>query len=94
MTPFIFRSMTGTDGLRRKVRLLRTVIREGAGEIERFRTDLKRLYARGRLKYLDVFESPVRSLRFDVCLTPRQNGTIHCELIGQRNEYEKPQKPN
>jgi hypothetical protein len=62
-------------------------------QIERFRIELKRLYAHGRLKYLDVFESPVRSLRFDVCLSPRQDGTIHCEIIGQRNEYE-PQKPN
>jgi hypothetical protein len=62
--------------------------------IPRFRTELKSLYAHGRLKYLDVFESPVRSLRFDVCLSPRQNGTIHCEIIGQWNEYELPQKAN
>ena len=62
--------------------------------IPRFRTELKRLYVHGRLKYLDVFDSPVRSLRFDVCLSPRQNGTIHCEIIGQRNEYEIPQKAN
>ena len=61
--------------------------------IPRFRTDLKFLYVHGRLKYLDVFESPVRSLRFDVCLSPRQNGAIHCEIIGQWNEYEIPQKP-
>jgi hypothetical protein len=44
------------------------------------------------LKYLDVFESPVRSLRFDVCLSPRQNGAIQCEIIGQWNEYEPPKK--
>lgn len=60
--------------------------------IPRFRTELKCLYAHGRLKYLDVFESPVRSLRFDVCLSPRQNGAIHCEIIGQWNEYESPGK--
>jgi hypothetical protein len=62
--------------------------------IPRFRTELKRLYAHGRLKYLDVFESPVRSLRFDVCLSPMQNGAIHCEIIGQWNEYETQQKAN
>jgi hypothetical protein len=62
--------------------------------IPRFRTELKHLFVHGRLKYLDVFESPVRSLRFDVCLSPRQNGTIHCEIIGQWNEYETPRKAN
>jgi hypothetical protein len=63
-------------------------------QIESFRTDMQHLYVHGRLKYLDVFESPVRNLRFDVCLRPRQNGTIHCEIIGQRNEYDNPQNPN
>jgi hypothetical protein len=63
-------------------------------QIERFRTELKRLYVHGRLKYLDVFESPVRSLIFDVCLSPSQNGAIHCEIIEQRNEYEHPQNSN
>ncbi len=62
--------------------------------IPRFRTELKSLYAHGQLKYVDVFESPVRSLRFDVCLSPRQNGTIYCEIIGQWNEYESPKNPN
>jgi hypothetical protein len=59
--------------------------------IPRFRTELKPLYVHGRLKYLDVFESPVRNLRFDVCLRPGHDGTIHCEIIGQWNEYEGPQ---
>jgi hypothetical protein len=61
---------------------------------QRFRTELKHLYAHGRLKYLDVFESPVRSLRFDICLIPSQNGAINCEIIGQWNEYEPSEEAN
>jgi hypothetical protein len=63
-------------------------------QIQRFRTELKPLYAHGQLKYLDVFESPVRSLRFDVCLRQRQDRTIYCEIIGQWNEYERPEEAN
>jgi hypothetical protein len=63
-------------------------------QIRHFRDDMKNLYVRGRLKYLDVFESPVRSLRFDVCLRQRQDKTISCEIIGQWNEYDNHEKPN
>ena len=58
--------------------------------IHRFRREQRSIYAHGRLKYLDVFDSPTRSLRFSVHLNQRQNGTIHCQITGQWNEYEKP----
>jgi hypothetical protein len=62
--------------------------------IHRFRREQRSIYAHVRLKYLDVFDSPTRSLRFSVHLNQRQNGTIRCDITGQWNEYDKPQKAN
>lgn len=57
--------------------------------IDRFRREQRSIYAHGRLKYLDVFDSPTRSLRFSVHLNQTQNGTIQCQITNQWNEYEK-----
>ncbi len=62
--------------------------------IDRFRRQDRSIYARIRLKYLDVFESPARILRFSVHLNKRQNGTISFQITNQWNEYDNPQNPN
>lgn len=62
--------------------------------IDRFRREHRSIYAHVRLKYLDVFDSPLRILIFSVHLNESQNGTIRCEVTSQWNEYENPQNPN